>query len=57
MQEALATGVDGIVLDLRNNPGGLLSTAVEIASAWVGIGPVVIERAQENAKTYRGVTA
>ncbi|MGH3320609.1 MAG: S41 family peptidase [Streptosporangiaceae bacterium] len=31
----------GIILDLRANPGGLLSEAVETASAFLGGGPVV----------------
>lgn len=56
IQEALTSGARGIILDLRSNPGGLLTTAVDIASAWVGFEPVVIERAQENAKIYKGVT-
>lgn len=56
IQEALASGARGIILDLRSNPGGLLTTAIDIASAWVGYEPVVIERAQDNAKTYKGVT-
>jgi len=34
----------GIILDLRNNPGGYLDTAVAVASEWVESGPVVIER-------------
>lgn len=36
--------VEAIVLDLRNNPGGFLETAVDVASYWVESGPVVIER-------------
>lgn len=34
-------GVTGIVLDLRGDPGGLLSEAVETASAFLDGGPVV----------------
>jgi carboxyl-terminal processing protease len=56
IQEALVSDVRGIILDMRSNPGGLLTTAIDIASAWVGYDPVVIERAQDNAKTYKGVT-
>ncbi|MBI4122231.1 MAG: S41 family peptidase [Parcubacteria group bacterium] len=34
----------GIVLDMRNNPGGFLEMAIEAASAWVEDGVVVRER-------------
>lgn len=37
-------GLRGIVLDLRNNPGGLLSSAVEVASFFVDRGPIVRTR-------------
>ncbi|MCK4308386.1 MAG: S41 family peptidase [Candidatus Atribacteria bacterium] len=33
--------IQGIILDLRNNPGGLLDTAIEVASKFVKEGPVV----------------
>jgi len=33
----------GIILDLRNNPGGLLSAAVQIASDFIDRGVIVIE--------------
>jgi len=56
-QEALAKNVKGIVLDLRGNPGGLLTTAIDIASAWVGYQPVVIEKGQDDVKTFKGVMA
>jgi carboxyl-terminal processing protease len=35
---------NGIILDLRNNPGGYLDTAVAMASEWVKAGPVVVEQ-------------
>lgn len=34
----------GIVLDLRNNPGGYLDASVDIASLFVKDGPIVIEQ-------------
>lgn len=37
----------GIILDLRNNPGGFLSTAVAIASEWIEDGVVVYEKAAD----------
>lgn len=46
VQEILTEDVTGIVLDLRNNPGGLLSQAINIAGFWVDGQPVVIERVQ-----------
>ncbi len=33
----------GIILDLRNNPGGYLDTAIEVASEWIEDGVVVSE--------------
>ncbi|MGM0471817.1 MAG: S41 family peptidase [Bacillota bacterium] len=33
--------IDGIILDLRNNPGGLLEEAVEVTSNFIPNGPVV----------------
>jgi carboxyl-terminal processing protease len=44
--------VKGMILDLRDNPGGLLDTAVEIAKHFVPSGPVVhvVDR-QGNKKT------
>jgi len=45
MEEAIedleSQGVDGYVLDLRSNPGGLLHSSVEIASMWIDEGSVV----------------
>ncbi len=43
VMEALSKNPRGIVLDLRNNPGGYLDTAVEVASEWVEEGVIVSE--------------
>ncbi len=43
----LANDVKGIVLDMRNNPGGFLDRAVTIAGEWVGNKTVVIERMED----------
>ncbi|MFH1187563.1 MAG: S41 family peptidase [bacterium] len=40
----------GIILDLRNNPGGYLDTAVEVASEWIEDGVVVTEKFTEEKK-------
>jgi carboxyl-terminal processing protease len=41
--EALeADGVDGLILDLRSNPGGLLSSAVQIASMFLDEGELIV---------------
>lgn len=36
-----AQGVDGFVLDLRGNPGGLLNASIEIAEMWLNKGFIV----------------
>jgi carboxyl-terminal processing protease len=40
----------GIILDLRNNPGGLLDTAIEVASEWIEDGVVVTEKFSDDKK-------
>ncbi len=57
VQEALEQGAEGIILDLRSNPGGLLTAAIDVAGAWVGYDTVVIERSQDGAKTYSASAA
>ena len=43
LDRELASGVRGIILDLRGNPGGLLDVAVAVADAFVSAGqPIVI---------------
>lgn len=48
--EIAAKKPKGIILDLRNNPGGYLDTAVEIASEWVEEGVIVSEKFSEEKK-------
>ncbi|WP_448377714.1 S41 family peptidase, partial [Fervidobacterium sp.] len=42
IQNAEARGVRGYLLDLRNNPGGLLQAAIEIARFWIPKGDIVL---------------
>ncbi|MEA3464173.1 MAG: S41 family peptidase [Patescibacteria group bacterium] len=46
-QEAVKIDPQGVILDLRNNPGGYLDTAIEIASEWVEDGVIVTEKFSE----------
>jgi len=48
--EALTKNPKGIILDLRNNPGGYLETAVAMASEWIEAGPVVAEQFNGNKR-------
>ncbi|PKM88864.1 hypothetical protein CVU83_01010 [Candidatus Falkowbacteria bacterium HGW-Falkowbacteria-2] len=50
IKTALTKNPKGIVLDLRNNPGGYLDTAIAMASAWVKEGPVVVEQFGEGRR-------
>ncbi len=42
VKEVLAKNTKGIILDLRNNPGGLLDKAITIASRMIPTGKVVV---------------
>jgi carboxyl-terminal processing protease len=51
----------GLILDLRNNPGGFLSEAVNVASQFIPEGPILVERfsdgTEEVYRAQRGGTA
>jgi len=40
----------GVILDLRNNPGGYLETAIDMASKWVDKGIIVSEKFSDSKK-------
>ncbi|MFH1745085.1 MAG: S41 family peptidase, partial [bacterium] len=44
VNEAINKNPKGIILDLRNNPGGYLEAAIEIASEWIEEGIIVSEK-------------
>ncbi|MBU0619897.1 S41 family peptidase [Patescibacteria group bacterium] len=53
VREVMSKNPKGIILDLRNNPGGYLDTAIEIASEWIETGVVVTEQfSEENKNDY-----
>lgn len=41
-EQAVTDGATGIVLDLRNNPGGLLDSAIDLAGYWIPAGQVAV---------------
>ncbi|PCI99068.1 MAG: peptidase S41 [Alphaproteobacteria bacterium] len=51
--EKLGDAVTGYVLDLRNNPGGLLSQAIEVSDAFIDKGEIVSQRGRYEEDTER----
>ncbi len=45
-----------LVLDVRNNPGGLLQESINVAGELIGSGPVLYERTREGEKSYDAQT-
>jgi len=52
VSELVAGGVDALVIDLRDNPGGLLDTAIEVASAFLPDGDVVVTESPGSSTSY-----
>ncbi len=48
VSDVLAHKVNGIIVDLRNNPGGYLQSAVDVASYWVKPGDLVVTEARSD---------
>jgi carboxyl-terminal processing protease len=47
-----AAGADGIVLDLRDNSGGLLQESIEVADAFIDSGVLVYERSPSGERAF-----
>lgn len=43
VREFKSKGVEGVILDLRGNPGGLLDAAVDVSSLWLKKGATVLQ--------------
>jgi carboxyl-terminal processing protease len=56
IQELEAKGADRFIWDLRGNPGGLVSSAVELVSLWVSDGAVLIEERADGSEQIFSVT-
>lgn len=50
VNEVISKNPRGIILDLRNDPGGYLETAIEVASEWIEDGVIVIEKFGDDKK-------
>ena len=53
LQELEVQGMKGIILDLRNNPGGLLEESIKVASNFVPQGPIVSVVSKDGTKKTR----
>ena len=51
-----SNSINGIILDLRGNPGGLLSEAEKVADLFLSSGTIMTTKARDYAKTYRATT-
>ncbi len=53
--EIVAADVTDVIVDVRNNPGGLLNAAVGVSGVWLDRGAVVLEekRDGETVKSYK----
>jgi len=56
LREINAQGASGIVLDLRSNPGGLLSAVVDVASRFIRDGVVVYVVDNQGKKTASSIS-
>ena len=52
VDELVDQGIDSLVVDLRNNPGGLLDTAVAITSQFLADGVVVVTQSPDSETSY-----
>jgi carboxyl-terminal processing protease len=53
IREEIGEEIEGIVLDLRNNPGGLLDQAIAVSDAFIDQGEIVSTRGRESEDSQR----
>ncbi len=53
IKKALGSKVSGYVLDLRNNPGGLLDQAIAVSDEFLDGGAIVITKGRNSSDIYR----
>ncbi len=51
LKEIVQSGKKGLILDLRNNPGGLLQTTVDVADEFLNSGTILTERERDGTET------
>jgi carboxyl-terminal processing protease len=54
IDELTQAGAEAFVVDLRNNGGGLLQEAVDVASIFIGQQTIAVERSADHEKEYTG---
>jgi len=50
VKKVILENPNGLIIDLRNNPGGYLDTAIEISSKWIEDGIIVSEKFSNDTK-------
>lgn len=55
LNELSALEIDGLVLDMRNNSGGLLNESISVASEFVGNGVIIFEASNHDEQTYNAI--
>ncbi len=53
IQDELGEDLSGYILDLRNNPGGLLDQAIAVSDAFLDKGAIVLTRGRKSSESQR----
>jgi len=51
LKDLMAQQPTGLILDLRNNPGGVVPTAIQVASEFIGDGVIMYEQQGDGTRT------
>lgn len=52
LEKLLSQGMEGLILDLRNNPGGIIGQAIKISSMFIEKGVIVSERPKKGKEVF-----